>query len=266
MAKILGESGRYVTDEAARQKRRLLVLVIIVIAVLGFIEGVIVSSYLPPSWLTASSIGRFIILILAMFGIWAIDRWGKDKYKAIERRQENMLKGAVGEKQVGRELTRLPDGFCVINDLSTPNGNIDHVVVGPTGVFVLDAKAWRGVVTADGHGELLQNGKPTDKPYVRLFVGRMMGIRERVLMLAPGMEVHFNAVFVFTAARVEAKWGTTARLNCITDEQLYDYIAEKDFGKKLSAEEVGRIAQAFLGLAHMDKEFGRASKSAILAP
>jgi hypothetical protein len=50
-------------------------------------------------------------------------------------------------------------------------------------------------------------------------------------------------------------------LNCVADDQIYDHIAEKDFGKKLSSEEISRIAQAFLGLAHMDKEFGRPTKT-----
>jgi len=50
-------------------------------------------------------------------------------------------------------------------------------------------------------------------------------------------------------------------LNCVTDDQLFNYIAEKDFGKKLKTEEASQIAQAFLGLAHMDKEFGRETKS-----
>jgi len=258
MAKTLGESGRYVSDEAVRQRRRLLVTVCVVIAGLGAIVGIILSSYFPLGWLTG--VGKAAILLFATMGIWAIDKWGNQKLTVIEKKQDNMRRGAVGEIQVGHLLTNLPDEFCVINDLSTPNGNIDHVVVGPTGVFVLDTKAWRGVVAADGKGELLLNGQPTDKPYIRQFVGRMMGVREKVLALAPGMEVRHNAVFVFTAARVEARWGTTGYLNCVADDQLYSYIAEKDFGKKLTAEEISRIAQAFLGLAHMDKEFGREAK------
>lgn len=60
---------------------------------------------------------------------------------------------------------------------------------------------------------------------------------------------------------MEAKWGTTGYLNCITDDLLYNYIAENGFGKKLKPEEVSQIAQAFLGLAHMDKEFGRATQA-----
>ena len=258
MAKILGESGRYVSDEAVRQRRRILVTVCVIIAALGVIEGIIVSSYIPLVWLRGWT--KSAILLVALICIWAFAKWGNKKVAAIEKKQDNMLRGAAGENQVGNLLTKLPDGFCVINDLSTPNGNIDHVVVGPTGVFVLDTKAWRGVVASDGKGELLLNGQPTDKPYVRQFVGRMMGVRETVLKLAPGIEARFNAVFVFTAARVEAKWGTSGPLNCITDDQLYGYIVEKDFGKKLTSADVGQIAQAFLGLAHMDKEFGRETK------
>ena len=255
MAKILGESGRYVSDEAVRQKRQIIITVIVIIALLGVIEGIVISTFFPLSWLT--SVGKAGILIFALSGIWALDRWSDQKLTAIERKKNNMVRGAAGEMKVGDGLAKLPDNYCVINDVATPHGNLDHVVVGPTGVFVLDTKAWRGVVTSDRKGELLLNGQPTDKAYVRQFVGRMMGVREKVLTLAVGMDTHFNAVFVFTAARVEAKWGTTGRLHCITDDQLFNYVAEKDFGKKLKVEEINQIAQAFLGLAHMDKEFGR---------
>jgi hypothetical protein len=255
MAKILGESGRYVSDEAVRQRRQIIITVIVIIALLGVIEGIVISTFFPLGWLTP--IGKASILLVSLSGIWALDKWGDQKLNAIEKRKNNMVRGAAGEIQVGNGLAKLPDDYCVINDVATPHGNLDHVVVGPTGVFVLDTKAWRGIVTSDGKGELLLNGKPTDKAYVRQFVGRMMGVREKALTLAAGMDTHFTAVFVFTAARVEAKWGTTGKLHCITDDQLFNYIAEKDFGKKLKAEEITQIAQAFLGLAHMEKEFGR---------
>lgn len=255
MAKILGESGRYVSDEAVRQKRKILITVIVIIALLGVIEGIVISTFFPLSWLMP--VGKAGIMLAALSGIWALDRWGDRRLNAIDKRKNNMARGAAGEIQVGNGLTKLPDEFCVINDVATPHGNLDHVIVGPTGVFVLDTKAWRGIVTSDGKGELMLNGKPTDKAYVRQFVGRMMSVRERVLTLAAGLDTRFNAVFVFTAARVEAKWGTTGKLHCITDDQLFNYIVEKDFGKKLKAEEISQIAQAFLGLAHMDKEFGR---------
>jgi len=255
MAKILGKSGRYVSDEAARQKRQIVVTGLAMMAFLGAAGGVVFSTLLPLAWLRG--LGRSVILLLVALGIWALDKWGSAKLEAHEKKRDNMLRGAGGENRVAQVLSKLSDDFCVINDLSTPHGNIDHVVVGPTGVFVLDAKAWRGIVAADGKGELFLNGKPTEKPYIRQFVGRMMGVREKVLTLAPAKEIRFKAVFVFTAARVEAKWGTTASLHCVTDDQIYDYITENPFGKQLQPREVAEIAQAFLGLAHMDREFGR---------
>jgi hypothetical protein len=225
------------------------------VAAAGFVQGFIISGYFPATWLSGWI--RAAILIAILCGVLALHNWGNRKFKEIEKKYDNMARGAAGEILVGQMLGKFPDNFCIINDLSTPNGNIDHVVVGPTGVYILDTKAWRGVVEADGKGELLLNGQQTDKNCVRQFVGRMMGIKEKVLTLAPGMDAHFNAVFVFTAARVNARWGTTSRVNCITDDQLFNYIVESDYGKKLKPEEVSRIAQAFLGLAHMDKEFGR---------
>jgi len=258
MAKILGESGRYVSDEAIRQKRQIIIKVCVFIGLLGVIEGMVLSTIFPLSWLTP--VGKAVIMLVAVVGMWILDKWSDKHLNAVEKKKENYLRGATGEILVGELLTKLSDDYCVINDVATPHGNLDHIVVGPTGVFVLDTKAWRGIVSADGRGELLLNGKTTDKPYVRQSVGRMMGVREKALTLAAGMDTRFNGVFVFTAARVEAKWGTTGPLHCITEDRLINYITERDFGKKLSAKEVGEIAQAFLGLAHMDKEFGRETK------
>jgi hypothetical protein len=66
----------------------------------------------------------------------------------------------------------------------------------------------------------------------------------------------FQAVFVFPSAHVNANWGTTRQVHCIRDDQLFDYIVESKFGTKLKPEEVTKIAQAFLALAHMDADFG----------
>jgi hypothetical protein len=136
----------------------------------------------------------------------------------------------------------------------------DHLA-GSTGVFVLDTKNWRGVVSADGKGELLLNGKPTDKPQIRQFVGRVMGMKDKIHVLVPELDPYFQAVFVFTAARVDANWGLTGNVHCVRDDQLFDYIVEKDFGRGLKHNEAERIAQAFLGLAHMDRDFTAKSVS-----
>lgn len=255
MARVLGESGRYVSQEAINQSRRIRLLVVIILAVLGGIEGFVLARFIPirplPSWVSHT------VFVGTLLGIWILHRWGGRRLDAWEKDRDALRRGAAGEIHVGNILTDLPDDFYVINDLTTPFGNLDHVVVGPTGVFVLDTKTWRGVVSADSKGELLLNGQVTDKPCVRQFVARMLSIRDRVLTLAPGLDPYCQALFVFTAARVDAKWGTTGNTHCVRDDQLHEYIVEKDFGKRLRFAELQRIAQAFLGLAHMDREFAQ---------
>ncbi|TAK96499.1 MAG: NERD domain-containing protein [Verrucomicrobia bacterium] len=255
MAKVLGESGRYVSQEAVNKRSRTVLVAFVGIAILGVIEGLVLSTFVPLG--AFGSLLRLFLLLAALAGIFLVYRVGSRKMDALEKGRVAMMRGAAGETLVGSKLANFLDEFCVINDLTTPFGNLDHVVVGPTGVFVLDSKNWRGVVSADGNGELLLNGQPTDKPLVRLFIVRVMNIRDKVRTLATGLYPFYQSVFVFTAARVEAKWGTTGKVHCITDDQLHDYIVEKDFGQRLKPEEVQLITQAFLGLAHMDREFAR---------
>ena len=253
MAKVLGESGRFATQEADTQRYRILLRLIVMMVVVGVILGLNLSFVIPLSWLPTW--GRLIVQALTIVLMVFVSKWSFRRLDQLEKNRQNWQRGAKGENIVGEKLTNFPDDFCVINDLTTPFGNLDHVVIGPTGVYVLDAKSWRGIVASDGKGELLLNGQPTDKQQVRQFVGRIMSIKEKVRILAPGLDPFYQPAFVFTSARVEAKWGTTGSVHCVTDDYLYEYIVEKKFGTRLKPHEVQAIAQAFLGLAHMDREF-----------
>lgn len=225
---------------------------VVTVCLLGVVQGLALSTVIPvgqtSGWL------RVMVGIIAVAGMAILVRRSLARLSALCRQRESMRRGATGELQVGNILKNLPDDFCVVNDLSTSFGNLDHVVVGPTGVFVLDAKNWRGVVSADGNGELLLNGRATEKSVIRQLVGRMMGIREKVRALAPGPDPYYEALMVFTSARVEAKWGATGKTTCVRDDQVHDYIVQKT-GHRLTQSEVNQIAQAFAGLAHMDRSF-----------
>ncbi len=63
--------------------------------------------------------------------------------------------GADGERQVAEALACLPPGWRVLHDVhwpGRPRANLDHVAIGPTGVFVIDAKNYSHAfrVTAEG--------------------------------------------------------------------------------------------------------------------
>jgi hypothetical protein len=64
-------------------------------------------------------------------------------------------RGAHGERKTARLLARLePYGWTVLHDLAVPGSraNIDHLAIGPPGVFVIDSKQYRGRLhqAADG--------------------------------------------------------------------------------------------------------------------
>lgn len=53
-------------------------------------------------------------------------------------------------------------GWRVSDGITLPaGGRVDHLVVGPSGVFVLDSRAWSGVVTVDRKGATIT---PPDDP------------------------------------------------------------------------------------------------------
>jgi hypothetical protein len=64
---------------------------------------------------------------------------------------DNWMLGAEGEKKTKKRLDRLPrETWTAIHDIETQHGNVDHLVIGPGGVFVLDSKRWQGTLTAEG--------------------------------------------------------------------------------------------------------------------
>jgi Nuclease-related domain len=72
-------------------------------------------------------------------------------------------RGAVGERRTGRLLDPLErHGWAVLHDLAVPRrqANIDHLVIGPGGVFVIDSKHYRGRLQLDGSGRLWHGSYP----------------------------------------------------------------------------------------------------------
>ncbi len=193
----------------------MLLVSLIAASVMSWISGFLIGALFQRKYWWVS----LLVNGLALAGILAMRRSGCRQMEELDKQRTYMRRGEAGEIAVASRLQSLPDTFFVIHDLATPSGNLDHVVIGPTGVFAIDAKSWKGVVSADAKGELLRNNQPTDKPLVKRFVGRVMGTKDKLKALAPGMDPYIRAVFVFTSARVEANWGMTGGVHCVRDEE-----------------------------------------------
>jgi hypothetical protein len=68
-------------------------------------------------------------------------------------------RGAEGEAKLARTLEKLTagHGVALLHDRRVPGSraNIDHIAVGPPGVFVIDAKRYKGRIAVERRGGLL---------------------------------------------------------------------------------------------------------------
>lgn len=85
----------------------------------------------------------------------------RDKAERLLRAAERHERGADGEAATALALSALPvDRWTVLHDVRWPGrrfANVDHIVIGPPGVFVIDSKNWSGRITVRDD-VLKQNG------------------------------------------------------------------------------------------------------------
>jgi hypothetical protein len=88
------------------------------------------------------------------------------------RRIEDRRFGAEGERATARELLKLEnEGWQVKHDIDLGRGNIDHLLVGPGGVFLLETKRFRRPFSV---------GPKTDQRWS----GKEAGLRRRALEIS----------------------------------------------------------------------------------
>lgn len=114
--------------------------------------------------------------------------------------------GSEGEKRVDELLnSKLSDDFYLINDLYLRDGggDIDHIVFGPNGVFVLETKNWRGKITCQGDEWHRQNRKLQGSPSMQ--VKRNAAKIERIINSSPfrTLGIQVEGLVVFTNNRAQ---------------------------------------------------------------
>ena len=78
-------------------------------------------------------------------------------------RVESFFKGARGEEAMAGMLARLSDDWHIYHDFVAGKYHVDHVLVGPAGVFAVETKNWRDPVQLES-GELIVGGHVPNHP------------------------------------------------------------------------------------------------------
>jgi Nuclease-related domain len=112
-------------------------------------------------------------------------------------------RGAAGERRTARLLAPLErHGWVVLHDLALPGSraNLDHLVIGPSGVFVIDSKQYRGRLRLDALGKLWHGRYPL-APAVR--AASWEADQAALVLPPPGVAV----VPIVAVHDVQVPWG-----------------------------------------------------------
>jgi len=141
-------------------------------------------------------------------------------------------RGAQGERHTARLLDRLGrDGYVVFHDLAMPDStaNLDHLVVGPSGVFVIDSKQWSGQVHQSSDGLIWHNHYRLDRTLASIrwqaeTLGRLLGVPVAPLVCVHGAHIQHGGLRAHGVAVVPA---TRLRSALGSDQMLSDADIER---------------------------------------
>jgi hypothetical protein len=132
----------------------------------------------------------------------AAGQGAREKARTAGAGASSWNKGAQGEAHVGRLLDSLdPKHWTVLHDLPLDtNWNIDHLVIGPTGVFVIDTKNLSGTVLVNG-SEIEHNGFQVN--YVEKMAEVVQRVRQNLCSAAGWNTLWVQGILAFIGARLE---------------------------------------------------------------
>lgn len=140
----------------------------------------------------------------------------------------NLKLGIKGEIAVGQYLERLhADGYQVFHDVQGLNFNLDHVLIGPAGVFTVETKTWTkphadAKVTFDGE-RLLVAGKAPERDPVVQARAQASWLRTQ-LRESTGKDFDVRPVIVFPGWFVEANYTVQRKLWVLEPKALPTFL------------------------------------------
>jgi len=184
------------------------------------------------------------------FGIWwiacAVSGGDRDERARIQA-------GLAAEDRVVRTLARqLPNGYVLINSLALPgSGDVDHIVIGQSGIFVLETKAYTGeMVCEDGTWSRTKYGRRGGS--YDAFIGdptsqvEQLATRINGMLRAGGCGDRCATGFIVFASDKAVFDDTGSRVPAFSIRDLAEAVRIYPKGARLSDSDVERVTDAIL--------------------
>lgn len=158
-------------------------------------------------WQNMKPSPELFTIAAVVFVLWAAWRVWR-----VRKRLRALSQGIEGEKAVGQFLERLRvAGYDVFHDIVASGFNIDHVLIGPAGIFSVETKTWskpaRGDARIQFDGDrLLVNGHPPDRDPVIQAKAQANWLRN-LLAESTGRKLDVHPVVLFPGWFIESHKG-----------------------------------------------------------
>lgn len=196
----------------------------------------------------------FAVIATGVFALW----W----WPRVRRQFESLVKGERGERAVGDTLSDLSgDGYRVVHDIEFRGDdgrywNVDHVLVGPSGVYVVESK-YR-TLPSSGAATIWHNGSELvfsdgwrDGHWLRQVRASSTHIG-RLVRSELGIGTFARGVVVVPGWRIDGSSGRDEWV--LTPGALRKWLRQEEQGErsKLTQRERDRIVELLQGLPRSD--------------
>lgn len=188
--------------------------------------------------------GLFIVLSIILF-IIGLYLWKKQTTWNI---------GADGEESVIQVLQNLDSSFKIVNDIMLPGDsqNIDHIVIGPNGIFVIETKNHNGIIKCNNDEWSREKVGRRGTVYDASIGNPSKQAKRNAVMLKKWLESenivvdYIDAVVVFTHEDVELDVNNPTIKVVHVDDLLNVFKGEPNF--RMTNEKINSITNRLLKL------------------
>lgn len=170
---------------------------------------------------------------------------------------ERWRQGADGEKATAKQLRPLlRDGWVLVNDVQCDRSNVDHILIGPAGVFLIDSKNLSGICTVSDGTLTVRWREDPDDGYENHSLARRTRAEAADLsarLQAAGLRRHWVQPMVVLWSDFEQQSIVSERVAWVRGRDLADVLTRRPV--RLSADEVtsvaGVLGSAYSAPAHL---------------
>lgn len=174
--------------------------------------------------------------------------------------------GAKGEELVIEELKKLGKNYQIVNDVKLPNivGNIDHIVIGENGIFVIETKHHKGnikyeegiwsqeKISLKGKTYLGNFGDPIKQANRNAVKLREFVFEQKIF--SEKFRPWINTIVVFTNPKINLQIIEEMPTDIVKVNRLCEAIKNKKTKIKLSKKEIDKLFENIIQLVTTDNK------------